>query len=491
MTAVLGFGFPNPVGWAIDKVGGFVGGVATAGFELIVGGLVAWVIDAVVWVVGGVFGFFLDAADPNVQADWFVAGGGPYATTAAIGATLLVGFVLVGIAQGVLAGDVGGMLRRMTLDLPLAVIGMVGIVTVTQALIALTDALSHAVLANFDEDVSDFTSVVVSLSSLGGGPASAFVVFLLGLVTVLAGIILVAELSIRAALIYIVVALAPLAFAAQLWPALRGVGRKLLELLCALILSKLVIAIALAVAASAAVGSSSGGEVTALPEPEAAAEDPGGSVTQAVGILLAATAAFGVSAFSPLLIARLLPLTEAALIAQGVRSGPMRAGQQASSIAYSARMLNGGFRPHQIAAGGVPPGGADRSAGGAVGGSAAGGAAAVGAAAVGTAVRAARAGVHAATATASSTSQAGGRRAPTRPATDDPAGTGPDPSWRLVTREPDPPPHPAGSSPPVGATPRRPPTSPPAAPPVRPRAAPIELPPIKGDGSSDPGGSTP
>ena len=364
MSEVLAFGFPNPIGWVADKIGGFVEGVATAGFELVIGGLVAWVVDAVVWVVGGVFNFFLDSLDPNVQADWFITGDGPYATTVTIGATLLVGFVLIGITQGVLAGDVGGMLRRIALELPLSVLGMVGLVTITQALIALTDALSGAVLANFQEDIREFTTVVVSLGGLGGGPASAFVVFLLGLVTVLAGMVLVAELAIRAALIYIVVALAPLMFAAQLWPALKGAGRKVLELLCALILSKLVIAIALSVAAAAAVGAGSGGEVTSLAEPEIAAEDPGGSVTQAVGILLAATAAFGVSAFSPLLIAKLLPLTEAALIAQGVRSGPVRAGQQGMSMAYSAKML-GGHRFQQLAAGRTPGGGSTAASGGA------------------------------------------------------------------------------------------------------------------------------
>ena len=159
--------------------------------------------------------------------------------------------------------------------------------------------------------------MILSLSRLTGATSTAFVVFLLGLVTVLAGIVLVAELVIRSSLIYIVVALAPLVFACRLWPATKGAARKLLELLCALILSKLVIAIALAVAAAAAVGSGSGGEVTALPEPEVFAEDPGGTVTQAVGILLAAGAAFGVAAFSPLLIAKLLPLTEAAVVAQG------------------------------------------------------------------------------------------------------------------------------------------------------------------------------
>jgi type IV secretion system protein TrbL len=334
-------GFPNPVGWVIDKVTGFVGGVATAGFEALIGGLAAWVTDAVVWVIGGVFNFFIDSTDPNVQADWFVADDGPYGTTVAIGAALLLLFLLAGITQGVLTGDIAGMLRRFALDLPVSVLGMVGLVTVTQALIRLTDQLSTFVLGTFEDDIADFTAVVTSLASLQGGAAAALVVVLLGLVTVLAGLILVAELAVRGALIYIVVALAPLVFAARLWPSLEGVAKKLLQLLVALILSKLAMAVALAVAASAAVGAGSGGEITALPPPEAFAEDPGGSVTQAVGVLLAAVAAFGISAFSPLLVSRLLPMAEAAVVAQGIRGMPVRAGTQAASLAYYGQGLTG------------------------------------------------------------------------------------------------------------------------------------------------------
>jgi hypothetical protein len=380
---ILGIGFPNPVGWAIDKVTGFVGGAATAGFEAMIGGLTAWVVDAVVWVVGGVFNFFLDSTDPNVQADWFVTGDGPYATTASIGASLLLLFVLAGIIQGTLSGDVGGMLRRIALELPISIIGMIGLVTITQLLVRLTDALSGQVLDSFQDDISEFGSVVASLTALQGQQASALVVFILGLVTVLAGLVLVAELVVRAALIYIVVALAPLVFATRLWPATKGASRKLLELLVALILSKLVIAVALSVAAAAAVGAGSGGEVSALPTPETFAEDPGGSVTQAVGILLTAAAAFGVSAFSPLLIARLLPMTEAAVVAQGVKGGPVRAGHQGMMMANTAQMVTG-RRYGQIAsdraasgagAGAAPSAGGSAGAGGAAG--AAGGAAAI------------------------------------------------------------------------------------------------------------------
>lgn len=484
---ILGISFPNPVGWVIDKVTGFVGDVATAGFEVIIGGLVAWVVDAVIWVVGGVFNFFIDSTDPNVQADWFITGTGPYATTVSIGATLLLLFVLAGIVQGTLSGDVGGMLRRMALELPVSVLGMVGLVTIIQVLIRLTDALSGEIIGNFQDDISDFTAVILTLSHLSGGTSTAFVVFVLGLVAVLAGLVLVAVLVVRSALIYIVVALAPIVFATRLWPATKGASRKLLDLLVALIVSKLVIAVALSVAAAAAVGTGSGGEVTSLPEPEVFAEDPGGSVTQAVGILLTAAAAFGVAAFSPLLVARLLPLTEAALVAQGVAGSPVRAGHQGLMMANTLQMVTG-RRYSQLAngragggeagdaaagpsGGAPPPGTAAPAAGGS--GSAGAGAAGAGAAAtgVGAAVVAAAkvvettkkgidTGARVAAETASeATDTAESTRGATPPArstpgSDHPAGSRPTP-------EPSSPPErPSGSSRPSGGSDSAPPRGP-------------------------------
>jgi hypothetical protein len=399
-----------------------------------------------------VFGYFTDATEPNVQADWFVTGTGPFKTTATIGATLLVLFVFIGIVQGVIAGDVGGMLRRISVDLPLSVLGMVGVVTITQALIGLTDVLSGYVLRSFEDETRTFLDAIATVGAQHDPGTTAFVLVLLGLAAALGGIILVAELAIREALIYIVVALAPLAFATLLWPAMKGVSRKLLELLCALILSKLVIAIALGVASAAAVGMGTKGSTTAIPTPESVTQTPAGSNNQAVGLLLAAAVTFGVAAFSPMLIARLLPLTEGAIVAQGVRGGPIRAGHQGMMMANTAQMVTG-RRFSQLAAGKTAGAGATTGSGGAgaigaggaggagsAGGGAAAGGASAGAAAAGPAAIAAAATIGAAKA-AKSAASAGARAA----ASTAEAATSPSPADRPtpVPRTPD-----RGGSPP-------------------------------------------
>ncbi|HZT66529.1 MAG TPA: hypothetical protein VFA11_12135 [Acidimicrobiales bacterium] len=391
---VLGVGFPNPLGWVADALGG----AASGGVHLIFAGLTSWVLQSLEWVVGGVFNFFIHGVDPDVSAPWFSGGGGPYLTMAGIGGLLMVGFLLIGITQGALAGDVGGMARRIGVEAPMAVLGMVGLVGATQVLIRLTDGLSQGLLGQFAKDVHSFTATVGTLAGLGGGAVGGLVVLLLALVSVLAGIVLVAELVIRAALIYIVVALAPLVFAAALWPALRSTARKTIELLGALILSKLVVAVALVVAAAAAAHAGGPSAIsTALATPDGAGGGAGGGgVANTVGVLLAAAAAFGVAAFSPLLVARLLPLTEGAMVASGIRGGPARAGQQALSASYYTRTV-GRSRLSSLASGapgGTPTAGAGGTTAGAAGGAAAS-AAGAGAAAAG---GAARTGTRAATA---------------------------------------------------------------------------------------------
>ena len=361
--SVLAISFPNPISWVWDKASGLLGDAAGAAlgwsFEKVIGGLVAWVLDGVAWVVGAVFGFIDSSTSPTVVAAWFVGDGsreGPYRMMLSVAAALLLLFVFAGLIQGVLAGDVAGMGRRIVLDLPLAIGGMVSTVAITQLLIDLTDALSDGILSGFGADIRAFMDGVATVGSLTGGVATALVVFLLGLFTLLAGLVIFIELVIRSALIYLVVGLCPLAFAALMWPVTRGVLRKTLELLCALIVSKVVISLALAIGAAALGGA--GSAPTAAPEiappgatasagPAADESDPA-TVTAAAGVLLAGLATFAVACFSPFVILRLFPVVEGAIVAQGLRSGPLRSAQSAWSMKYqmdvSRRFGSGSFR---------------------------------------------------------------------------------------------------------------------------------------------------
>lgn len=348
MFAFLGIPNPfGPIGWVLDEVGGFlgetVGDLASDAFGAFTRGITAWILDAVVSIATGVFNFFLDSTDPNVQADWFSGSNGTYTALVALATSLLLVCFLAGTIQGVVAGDVGGMVRGMAVHLPAAVVAMVALVGGTQVLIGATDSASAWVLADFEGDLHGVAGVLAQVHSMAGPQASAFLIVVVGLVTVVAGVILVAELVVRASLIYVVVALAPLVFATMVWPAMQGVSKKLLQLLGALIISKLVMAVALAVGAAALEGVGSGGEVTSMPAPEVVAEDPGGSVTQAIGLLLAGGAVFGVAAFSPLMVMKLMPIAEGALVAQGMRGGPMRGAQQTMAMAHHGKALAGRY----------------------------------------------------------------------------------------------------------------------------------------------------
>ncbi|MGH8983067.1 MAG: hypothetical protein ACRDY6_04230, partial [Acidimicrobiia bacterium] len=188
--SVLAIGFPNPISWVWDKATGLLGDAAGAAlgwsFEKVIGGLVAWVLDGVAWVVGAVFGFIDTSTSPTVTAAWFVGDGsrdGPYRVMLSVAAALLLLFVFAGLIQGVLAGDVAGMGRRIVLDLPLAIGGMVSAVAITQLLIDLTDAISDGILSGFGTDIRAFMDGVATVGSLTGGVATALVVFLLGLFT--------------------------------------------------------------------------------------------------------------------------------------------------------------------------------------------------------------------------------------------------------------------------------------------------------------------
>lgn len=302
------------------------GGVTGWAFEKVADGIARWVLGAVEFFVNGAIDFLRSSARPDVEAAWFASADSPYATVRNVAAVLMVGFVFLGLLQGLVQADPAAMVRRVVGNLPVAVAGMVVTTAVVGRLLELTDALSNAVLASSDQQALHFLSGFgASVTSMTSG----FAAVLLGLVAVLAALLLWVELIVRSSLVYLLVAISPLGFAAMLWPSARGFLRKTVEILLAVILSKFVIAVALAIGVAALGGAGS----TGAGEPAPAAVGSG------LGTLLVGAVLLGLAAFSPFLVLKLVPVAEGALLAQGASRGPARAAQSGLGTYSSVRMV--------------------------------------------------------------------------------------------------------------------------------------------------------
>jgi type IV secretion system protein TrbL len=337
------FGLPDPFGF----VGGLVDGLLDVGggvLNNVVEGAVRWLVDAtlsaLVDLASAILGFFWDAAEPDVTASWFAGERStPYGDMVVLAAPLLVAFFLAGIIQGVVRGDTAGMVQMAVVRLPGAVLAMTVVIAITDVLLRATDEMSDTVLGGFRDDVEATTRLLGQVAATPGlASAGQLLLLVFGGVGLLAAVVLVIELFVRAGLIYIVVALSPLIYAAAVWEQLRGGVRKLAELGLALIISKFVIAVALSLSAAALVAAWPGEDATEIATPEqAAGGGAGGDVAQTVGLLVGAVVMFGIAAFMPFVLFRLLPIAEAAVVSQGIKAGPMRAAQQAHHTALIAR----------------------------------------------------------------------------------------------------------------------------------------------------------
>lgn len=330
---------PDP--WGV--VSGAAGAVAGWSWDQVATGIARWVLGAIAELVDGVLNFLKTTARPDVTDAWFSGSGSPYAAVRNLSAVLLVGFLLAGIVQGLMAGDLTGMFRRVAVDAPVAVLGMIATTVVVDLLLDLTDAMSTTVLGGSDGHAVRFLEGFGINADLVTGGFSTVVI---GLVAVVAAVMVWIELMVRSSLVYLLVALSPLAFAASVWPAAKGVLRRLVEVMLAVIVSKLVISIALAVGAAALGGAGTAG---------GSAAGVGEWAAQGIGTLVVGTSILCLAAFSPFMVLKLIPVAESALVAQGISRAPMNTARSGMNTAYYARSLGRLGGGSGGAGGGTPP----------------------------------------------------------------------------------------------------------------------------------------
>lgn len=374
---------PSPLDPIGQATGGLVRGAATkaaeATFDVVVQAVGQALANAASKVATEVLHFLQASSSVDLDEGWWTS---PSArsivgSVAGLAAVLMVGFLLLAVIQGLAAGEPTMMLRSAFAEVPTSVFAIVVLSAVTKALLAITDGASAMVLANAPDSLLRFfggfgTAATVTTQGLAG--VVMYVVFILG------AFLVWVELVVRSSLIYLLLAFSPLVLAARVWPQAKGAWHGLCRLGVALIVSKFAIALALGLGAAAVGGGGS------------AAGDLGNQAGLSLGGLLVGACLMLLAAFSPFVVLRILPVFEAAMVAQGISRQPARAGQTAMQGAYHAqglrRLAGGGSGPASGAGspsspgsgtgptppGGAGPGGAGAGLAGARAGPAGGGA---------------------------------------------------------------------------------------------------------------------
>ena len=353
---------PNPLNPIGDAIGGLASSAAEKSFEFFMTKIADLLADAAKKVSDAVLGYLDTSTGINLDSGWFA---GPRAkdiltVVGTAAGVLMVLFLLFAIIQGLLQGDSTVMVRTAFLEVPISVFGFVVVFAGANALMGITDALSAAVLSTAPESLyrvfEGFTDGP-QLLSLG------FVGMLGVFLFIITAILLFIELMVRASLVYLLMAAAPLALAVRVWPQMRGVWHAFLRLGVAMIVSKFVVALALGLGAAALGGGGPGNLGADGPNPNNLGEQAGLTVQAViVGVTL-----MSLAAFAPFIVLKVIPLFEAALVAQGISRGPMRAAQTGMQGAYYAQGLQ------RLAGGGGVGGGGGGGRGDGPGGSGDGG----------------------------------------------------------------------------------------------------------------------
>jgi len=209
--------------------------------------------------------------------------------------------------------------------LPLALVGSAIALEIVVLALSATDSLAQALIGTAHGATASFTAALaLALVATGAGPASGFAVFVLAVVCGFLAFCLWVELVVRSSAIAIAALFIPIALAGSVWPVTAAWGRRLGEVLGALILSKVAIA-----------------GVFALAINEIATPDGLDGLIQGTALLMLAT-------FAPWALFRLIPAIETGAISQleGLGGRATRSAVMAvSDIADHVGSDTAGFSP--------------------------------------------------------------------------------------------------------------------------------------------------
>ena len=208
------------------------------------------------------------------------------------GAVMLL-MVFLAVIRAVVRGDPGAAARAVLVDLPISCVAAVALVGITAAVVGASDQAADQIMslapsAALNSFAHNWPALITNLQFVGG---------LGGVIFILGAFMVWLELIVRAGLVYLMVATAPLVLAMRIFPGFAPAWKKFAETAVAVILSKVFVAIALVLGLSL----TTGGVI-----PTGTAAGTGADIGQ----LIAGIAMMALAAFAPFVLLRFVPVVE-------------------------------------------------------------------------------------------------------------------------------------------------------------------------------------
>lgn len=316
--------------WVAGGLGGLlnlVGGAAADAlgwtWSTIVNGLYLWLANGLVVLIEWVWSVLDSGTTPRITERWFANGLAVQVGLLALAVT--VALMLASAVQAALAGRPEQIIDAVKHGI-WSIVASAVTITVIDLLLGIVDEASAAIWQSGRGELVTLIERIVAVATMAG-PLAATVVGPLCLVVGFVGLIgLVVSLMMRSTLIYLAAALAPLVWSANVLPLFRGSARKLIHLTVALIGAKLAIVITLVVAV----------HLIARPGSDTDHAAVVNDAATAAGTLMAGFVSFLIGAVSPLVLYKLMPTVEGAMVSAGVAGGW---GRSATTAAHTALMV--------------------------------------------------------------------------------------------------------------------------------------------------------
>ncbi len=275
----------GPIGLVCDLVSSATSAAQNAASDYVLGGLGAAFISAAA-SLGDLALAALDATTtPDLSAQWFRSN---LALIATITLPVLVGLFVAQVVASVLRREPGG-LSRALLGVGKATLGAALAVAGTQLALSAVDGICQFIASASGTTVGASAARFFRFAGLATVSSPALQM-LVGTLLAVGFLLLWGVLLFRKAALIVVAVFAPIAFAGAAWDQTRVWTRRWLEVVAALVFSKLVIVVTFVVGASAF-----GGQGPAVTNPGDVATAPGAgdALSDAlVGALLLAIAVF-------------------------------------------------------------------------------------------------------------------------------------------------------------------------------------------------------